>query len=228
MIFKRAVRVWGLTHNPVASLERPRLPKRAGIDVYSREEVMQLVRTAESEQDAAIFLTAAFTGLRQGELLGLRWGAVDFGADLIRVTQSYTHGRVDTPKSGHGRAVPMMFDVAEVLARLGQREHFTSDSDLVFCGPEGGHVDPTRLLKRYKAAQVAAGLRPLRFHDLRHTFGTHAIRIADPRELMEWMGHADITTTQIYLSYKPRADAARRLGDAFEEPGQRKSRSSRS
>jgi len=52
-------------------------------------------------------------------------------------------------------------------------------------------------------------------HDLRHTFGTHAIRTSDPRELQEWMGHADFATTEIYLSYKPRADAARRLGQAF-------------
>jgi integrase len=60
-----------------------------------------------------------------------------------------------------------------------------------------------------------AGRRRLRFHDLRHTFGTHAIRIADPREVMEWMGHADLKTTQIYLQYKPKADAARRLSEAF-------------
>ena len=67
----------------------------------------------------------------------------------------------------------------------------------------------------YKRAREQAGLRPLRFHDLRHTFGTHAIRTADPRELQEWMGHADFATTQIYLSYKPRAEAARRLAEAF-------------
>ncbi|MGH7314714.1 MAG: tyrosine-type recombinase/integrase [Candidatus Rokuibacteriota bacterium] len=52
-------------------------------------------------------------------------------------------------------------------------------------------------------------------HDLRHTFGTHAIRHADPREVMEWMGHADLATTQKYLAYKPRRDAARRLSAAF-------------
>ena len=60
-----------------------------------------------------------------------------------------------------------------------------------------------------------AGLRPLRFHDLRHTFGSIAIRTADPRELQEWMGHSDFSTTQIYMHYKPRADAARRLSAAF-------------
>jgi hypothetical protein len=55
----------------------------------------------------------------------------------------------------------------------------------------------------------------LRFHDLRHTFGSVAIRTADPRELQEWMGHSDFSTTQLYMHYKPRADAARRLSAAF-------------
>ena len=77
-------------------------------------------------------------------------------------------------------------------------------------------LDDSALRRRYKRAREAAGLRPLRFHDLRHTFGTHAIRTVDPRELQEWMGHADFATTQIYLSYKPRAEAAERLARAFE------------
>ena len=54
--------------------------------------------------------------------------------------------------------------------------------------------------------------------DLRHTFGSVAIRTADPRELQEWMGHSDFSTTQIYMHYKPRADAARRLSAAFHVP----------
>ena len=96
----------------------------------------------------------------------------------------------------------------------------TGEDDLVFPGPLGGYLDDSALRRRYKAARDNAGLRPLRFHDLRHTFGTHAIRTADPRELQEWMGHADFSTTEIYLSYKPRADAARRLAAAFaEQPG---------
>ena len=74
--------------------------------------------------------------------------------------------------------------------------------DLVFPGTAGDFLDDSALRRRSKAARAPAGLRPLRFHDLRHTFGTHAIRTADPRELQEWMGHADLATTEIYLSYK--------------------------
>jgi integrase len=214
-IFKRAMRVWGLPSNPAAEVERPRLIRAAHIDVFSREEILALVRAAESEQDAAIYLTAAFTGLRQGELLALRWRDVDFELELVRVRRNFTHGREGTPKSGRERAVPMMAEVAQALAQLSERERFTAPEDLVYCSALGGHLSAKHLALRYRKALDRAALRRLRFHDLRHTFGTHAIRAADPREVMEWMGHADLKTTQIYLAYKPKGDAARRLSEAF-------------
>src|SRR3954464_9144514 len=72
-VMARACRVYGLPANPVASAEKPRLAAPGAVDVFSPEEVHALVRAAASEQDTAIFLTAAFTGLRQGELVALRW-----------------------------------------------------------------------------------------------------------------------------------------------------------
>ena len=90
--------------------------------MFSPEEVWALVRAAGSEQDAAIFLTAAFTGLRRGELLALRWRDVDFAGSTIRVRASYAAGELTTPKSGKVRSVPMAPDVAAALARLGHRE----------------------------------------------------------------------------------------------------------
>lgn len=214
-IFKRAMRVWGLPRNPLDQVDRPRLVRRAGIDVFSQEEVLALTRAADAEQDAALFLTAAYTGLRQGELLALRWGDVDFELELIRVRRSYTHRQEGTPKSGKDRAVPLMPEVATALARLSRRPWFVDDDDLVFCNEVGEHRSADNVGQRYRAALDRAGLRRLRFHDLRHTFGTHAIRVADPREVMEWMGHADLKTTQLYLSYRPQADAAKRLSSAF-------------
>jgi integrase len=149
-IFKRAMRVWNLPTNPAAAVERPRLVRKANIDVFAGEEVMALVRAADSEQDAAIYTTAAFTGLRQGELLALRWRDVDFGLELIHVRANFTHGREGTTKSGRERAVPMMPEVAQVLAKLGQRERFTAPSDLVFCSRLGGYLSPKHLTTRYQ------------------------------------------------------------------------------
>jgi integrase len=214
-ICERARKIWGLRDNPVRDVERQPLARRAHIDVYSATEIRALMRAAASRQDRAIFQTAAFTGLRMGELLALRWRDIDLALSTIRVSASYSHRQLTTPKSGKGRAVPVIEPLARTLARLRRRDQLTGPGDLVFPGPLGGYLDDSALRRRYKTARDNAGLRPLRFHDLRHTFGTHAIRTADPRELQEWMGHADFSTTEIYLSYKPRADAARRLGEAF-------------
>lgn len=69
------------------------------------------MRAAASEQDGAVFLTAAFTGLRRGELLALRWRDVDFESQTIRVNGSVSFGELTSPKSGKVRSVPMVADV---------------------------------------------------------------------------------------------------------------------
>ena len=110
----------------------------------------------------------------------------------------------------------MAAKVAEALARLGQREHFTDEDDIVFCGIVVGYLDGSALSKRYRAALERAALRPLRFHDLRHTFGTRVIGVADIRRVQEWMGHANVQTTMQYLHYVPRPQDAALVGKAFE------------
>src|SRR5215212_6611035 len=99
-VMERARKLYRLPSNPVADVEKPRTAAKTEINVFSPEEVAALVRAAESQQDAAIFLTAAFTGLRQGELVALRWRDVDFAGSAIRVSASYTNGELSTPKSG--------------------------------------------------------------------------------------------------------------------------------
>jgi hypothetical protein len=88
--------------------------------------------------------------------------------------------------------------VASALAQLGQCADWMGEEDLVFCGETGAYLDGSALRRRYKTALTAAGLRRLRFHDLRHTFGTRMIAKADIRRVQEWMGHADIQTTMRY------------------------------
>lgn len=199
---------------------------------YTPEEVHALVRAAEyppseeplteemltaAKQDAAIFLSAAFTGMRLGELLALRIRDVDFDAECIRVFGSVDLAEgVGTPKSGRGRTVPMVEDVARTLARLLQRERFIHPDDFVFVGIDGRYLDGSALRRRYRSAQKRAKLQPIRFHDLRHTFGSLAITQAESvRELQDWMGHADARTTARYVHYKPRKSEARRLAQAF-------------
>ena len=85
----------------------------------------------------------------------------------------------------------------------------------MFAGEAGGYLDGSALRRRYKRARDAAGLRPLRWHDLRHTFGSLAINYASIVQVQAWMGHADIKTTMRYLHHKSRADEAKVLSQAF-------------
>jgi integrase len=209
------MRVYGLRRNPAADVERLRERRRIDLQVFSPEEVLALVRAAASAQDAAIYLTAAFTGLRRGELLALRWRDVDFAGSLVRVRASFCAGQETVPKSGKVRSVPMAPDVAIALARLAERHLWTGEDDLVFVGELGGHLDGSALRRRYLEALSRAGLRQLRFHDLRHTFGTRMITTADILRVKEWMGHADVQTTMRYLHYAPRPDDAALVARAF-------------
>ena len=218
-ILGRAKKVYGLQANAAVEVEKFQQTASGDIQVFSPEEVWALVRAAASEQDAALFLTAAFTGLRMGELLALRWRDVDFAGEAVRVRVSFSTGQLTTPKSGKVRAVPLAPAVASALAPLSRRADWTGDDDLVFVGIAGEYLDGSALRRRYKAALAAAGLRPLRFHDLRHTFGTRMIAKADIRRVQEWMGHSNMQTTMRYLHYAPREEDARLVAEAFEVEG---------
>ena len=100
-ILKRAKRRGWITSNPAEDVERVH-PKRSGdFNVLSPAAVQAVARTASTEQDAAIFVTAAFTGLRLGELRALRWCDVDFVGSLVHVRRNLpVHGLEKTPKSG--------------------------------------------------------------------------------------------------------------------------------
>lgn len=207
-------RSW-VTENPARTVERHPVRYSGDYDLYSCEEVEALIRAAASEQDAAIYATAAMTGLRRGELLALRWRDVDFPGQAIRVRGNYSHGEVVTPKSGKIRVVPMVPEVATHLARLGQRERFTADDHPVFCNEVGRHLDGSALRRRYQAAARRAGLRPLPFHSLRHHFGSVAVNRASLVQVQTWMGHSHIQTTARYLHHRSQASDAALLAGAF-------------
>ncbi len=121
-IFRRAQMVWVILVNLLARAEKHPVRPSGDVQVFSPEEVWALARAAASDQDAAIFLTAAFTGLRLGELLALRWRDVDFAGATVRVRASWAMSALTTPKSGKVRADPLAPDVASALAQLGRRD----------------------------------------------------------------------------------------------------------
>jgi integrase len=221
-VFKRAKRVWGLSENPASAdvVERPKVVYTGEFDTLDRDEIELLAAAAATPQDAALYKTAAFTGLRQGELLALRWEHVDFVGGLLHVRRNFTSGVEKVPKGKRGRSVPMMAEVIDTLAALKERERFTEDGDLVFCSALGDFLDHFELRKDYYAALERAGLRRVRFHDLRHAFGSAAITKLDAYAVQSYMGHQHYSTTQRYLHHKPKREDAAALAEAFESPSE--------
>ena len=155
-----------------------------------------------------IVLTAATTGLRQSELLGLRWRELDFDARRIRVRNAYVRGEHSSEGKSDlstRRSVPMADVLANELVRWSQRTIYNAENDLVFGHPQTGRpLDRTKVSRRFKKACVDAGVRVVRFHDLRHAFATQLAAAGEPlRVIQEFLGHADLKTTQIYAHYAP-------------------------
>ena len=217
---------WATGENPVKRVAKPRTPEADGdIHFLAPEEVEAVIRAVPADAlgrvEAVMYLTAAMTGMRQGELLALRWRDVDWTAGRIRVRRNFVRGEFGTPKSRRSaRAIPMATRVAGELDRLFRDSATQGDDDLVFAHPATGNpIDRSRLLKRFKAALRRAGVRPVRFHDLRHTFGTRMAAQGVPmRTLQEWMGHRDFATTLIYSDYAPSANEANWVEAAFAQP----------
>ena len=219
-VFKHAVRKHGLTRNPASAelVDRPTVSYSGEFKTLDAEQLAALIRHAEHEQDAVLYLTAAHTGMRQGELRALQVADIDFTANRIHVRHSATVGsnaEVHAPKSGKVRSVPMTPDVAMALARLLQREHFTGPDDLVFPNMFGEVENDTLLRRRYFKALERAELPQVRFHDLRHAFGSSAVKEFPLSDVQQMLGHAHITTTMRYVHHRLGVDDGLRLAKAF-------------
>ena len=170
-----------------------------------------------------LVLAAAMTGLRQSELLGLRWRDVDWVAQRIRVRNTFvrrehsTQGKSDLSTR---RSVPMADHLAGVLDVWSKRTEYKDDDDLVFAHPQtGSPLGRSKVTKRFKAACKDAGVRPVKFHDLRHAFATRLAASGQPlRTIQEFLGHADSKTTQIYAHYAPSEHEVEIVNDAFAPP----------
>jgi integrase len=234
-IFDVAVRRGWIDENPCRLVDRPDVPEAADIRFLTQEELKAVLREGVPNDEwglleRPLYLMAAMTGMRQGELLGLRWRDLDWLAQKVRVRQAFVRGEFKAPKSRRGvRGVPMADIVAGHLERLYQATAFNADDDLVFANPGTGRpLDRSKVRKRFQRACRRAGVRVVRFHDLRHTFGTRVAASGEVsmRRLQEWMGHRDLKTTLLYADYQPDEREAEMVERAFGGPARAARRSS--
>jgi len=203
-------------------------------DYFEPEEVLAIARAAEemhrelaadperrhradaSRHDEKLITVAAFTGMRRGEVVSLRWREVDFVNSALHICESLSAGIDSTPKGRRSRTVTMAPQVAEILARIAPDDARHSDA-MVFPGSRSGQkLDPDAVSKRFRIARDRAGLRPLTFHDLRHTFASLLARAGEaPTLIQAEAGHASLRTTERYMHHRPRRQDAERFGKAF-------------
>ena len=194
-LFTHAV-LWGyLAHNPSDGIKAPRVVHRE-MDFLTPDEVRMLLDAANVD-DYALLATACMTGMRQGELLALQWDDLDWRSGTIRVRRSLYRGTFVDPKSARSvRTIGMSKRLAAVLM-----EHKVSAPyspwDLVFCSKDGTPLDQANLYNRMLQPTLRrAGLRRIRFHDLRHTYASMLINQGENLKYVQsQLGHASITTT---------------------------------
>jgi integrase len=205
--------------NPVSAVDRPREPRRRWRILTPSEigrverafgEIISEARGEECmwrEQARVIFVVLVATGLRRGEVLGLRWREVylaDPDGPHLRVAETWVRSGVDTPKSEAGeRTISLGARVAGELFEHRRRTSFTGDDERVFCSPtKGTAFDIARFAATFRLAldraKIEDRVRP--FHDLRHTSITNAAAAGtSPAALMARAGHSDFKTTQVYI-----------------------------
>jgi integrase len=150
-----------VTFNPVQEIELPDVEGSEEIHFLTPPEVLAAARTAQSgrfeDLDRALYITAAMTGLRQGELVALRWRDIDWTAARVRVRQNYVLKEFGTPKSKRStRSVPMADVVAAALEQLSQASVFSGDDDLVFGDPDTNEpISKADVLARFRRSRRA-------------------------------------------------------------------------
>jgi len=229
-IFNEAIEAGIVEANPAARLGRfTRTAKTAEVKGISltpaeAEQFLQAAKDTCPEYHP-LFLMALRAGLRRGELVAVQWGDIQFGEDeadenrFIVVKHNYVRREHTTTKSKKSRRVDMSRELRRVLIELRDRrllEAFLKgrndiSDELVFRSPDGSILDPDNLYHRYfQPVLTKAGLRKIRLHDLRHTFGSLLIQNgASLVYVKEQMGHSSIrVTVDIYGHLIPGADVS--------------------
>jgi len=199
--------------SPFRSIKR--LPvNKADVNPFSLAEVMRFLEQIRPDY-RNYFTVRFFTGLRTGEIDGLRWKNIDFERGLIYVREAFTYGAMDTTKTGNERDVQMSAMVRDAL--LAQRQLTIGISEFVFCNRDGKQLDQANVTKRIWYPTLARlGMEKRRPYQTRHTAATLWLAAGEnPEWVARQLGHASTQMLfQTYSRYIP--NATRQDGSAFE------------
>ena len=210
----------GLVPRNAAAPVKPPSPRREEIRPLSREQARTFLQTVSEAGDRfeALYVVAVTAGLRQGELLGLKWEDLDLDRGVLQVRRTLSEtrdGRVfEAPKSGKGRSIRLTQRAVSALrshrkAQLEERvarAGVWAENGLVFASEAGTPMLRRNMMRHYKIRLKRAGLgNSFRFHDLRHTCATLLLREGvHVKFVQELLGHSDVSLTlNIYSHVLP-------------------------
>lgn len=227
---KAAVADGLIPRNAAAGLKLPRIT-REEIDPLTEEQAKRLLETVRGDRLEALYVLALNTGMRQGELLALKWDDVDLGRSVLRVRRTLTHADkayvLGEPKTSKSRRTIRLTTSAVTALRahlsrqLEEMERLSSlyqPGGLIFATETGSIVNPSNLRNRsFKPLMKKATLPPIRFHDLRHTCATLLLsKDVNAKIVSEMLGHSSISVTlDIYSHLLP--DMQEKAAEALEE-----------
>jgi integrase len=216
-VLKDAVR-WQFIARNVSEAVTPPKTKKAELKVWNNEEVKSFLKAAKDSVYYGVYLTAVYTGMRRGEVLGLRWQDIDFENNIIFVRQALQEVKnlgltFKEPKSGKSRSISISSNVTMELKKL-YKEYLEyklffgatfNDLNLAFAQKNGNPLQPSELHRDYRKVIGESDLPYIRFHDLRHTHATLMLQQGvHPKIVSERLGHSTIgITMDIYTHVLP-------------------------
>ena len=167
------------------------------MDFLNVEEINAFLATVKTKDSRyyPLFLTATLTGMRRGELLALKWNDINWKTSQIHVRRSLVHGKLEEPKS---RAAIRSIIMPPTLVRTLKKHQLSCPpGDLVFPNREGGIMDGANMVRRhFQPALRLAGLRHVRFHDLRHSYASILIAQSENLKFIQsQLGHSSAQIT---------------------------------
>ena len=191
---EKAVEEGLITRNPSIGCKLP--PKKNGeMKVLTQNEIVRLLNQAYDEGYYEMFLLELTTGMRRGEILGLKWRDLNLETGELNIKRQLTTKGISVPKTKSSiRTVLLPPDMLDLLREMKK----TAKYDWIFPSPvkEGEPRNPTAITKRFRIMLERAHCKHVRFHDLRHTFATMALENGmDVKTLSAMIGHVSSETT---------------------------------
>ncbi len=225
----QAVKLGFIPANPSDACELPRVEKKE-IKPLDEKEIVTFLEAIQGHKYERLFLIDLFTGMRQGEILGLAWSDIDFNKGFITVKKQlirnknngeYYFGPLKNDKARHITPAPTVMlalreqQRAQSEMKLLAGSFWDNPDDLVFTNEYGHHLVHMNVYKAFKAIAAKIGLPEARFHDLRHSYAVASLQAGDDlKTVQENLGHATATfTLDVYghVTEKMKKDSAERM-----------------